>query len=207
MSAEEWAKAFVTAQAAFPDVGKGKQAEIPTKSGGSYKYSYADLPSIIDKLKDVLSGVGLGVAQSVTGDRQSIAVETRIYHVSGHVEVFGPLVLDSGADARSAGSAITYARRYALCAALGIAPDEDDDGAQASRPREEPRELTPWEWAWNESKVFKAWTDDERLKAAKIAMENLALGEPANMDEAKSILEHMRGQYESKTDALPLEEA
>lgn len=207
MSIEAWTEAFVRAQSEFPQINKGQKATIPTKKGGEYEYTYAALPDVLEAVKSVLEKNGLAVAQSVAGDERSIAVETRIYHNAGHVESFGPLVLPSGGDARAAGSAITYARRYALCAALGLAPDEDDDGAQASRTRE-PKAQTPWEWVWNESAVFKAWTDKERLAAAQLALESHAFAaEPANMDEAKTILEHMRNQYETRTEALPLEGA
>ena len=97
-------------------------------------YSYAGLPDIIDLVKPKLHKNGLTITQSIQGSLGEVAVETRIHHTGGHVEVFGPLVLPAGRDAQAAGSAITYARRYALCAALGIAPDEDDDGAKASEP-------------------------------------------------------------------------
>lgn len=207
MSVEAWMQAFAEAQAEFPAINKGQAATIPTKSGGEYRYTYAALPDVLDAVRPILHTHGFSIAQSVAGELGSIAVETRIYHKDGHMESFGPLVLGSGGDARAAGSAITYARRYALCAALGIAPDEDDDGARAAQ-RPEPRERTPWEWVWAESEIFKAWDKDQRLEAAKLAMTNLAYDtEPENMDDAKAILEHMRGQYETRgADALPLEE-
>lgn len=127
-----WAKAFVTAQSEMPDIPKSKTATIPTKNGESYEYKYADLPAIIDAVRPVLSNHGLAFAQSVeTTDAKEIAITTRIFHIDGGVQSFGPLLLPGGNDARGAGSAITYARRYALCAALGIAADEDDDAATA----------------------------------------------------------------------------
>ena len=60
---------------------------------------------------------------------------TRIYHSDGWVEKFGPLQIFSGSTPQQAGSAITYGRRYALSAALGIAADEDNDGAETSKPK------------------------------------------------------------------------
>ncbi len=128
-----WMAAFVELQAELPHIDKGRQAEIPTKSGGTYSYSYADLPSIIDKVRPSLSKHGFAVAQSVDSHDEGVGITTRLYHSAGHVEEFGPLVLPAGDDARTAGSAITYGRRYALCAALGIAADDDDDGAAMSK--------------------------------------------------------------------------
>lgn len=138
----EWIAAFLAAQGAFPPISKTKTASIKTKSGSDYSYSYADLPDILDAVQPALAANGLGIAQSVVGQLADLAVETRIYHSGGWVEVFGPLHLPGGDDARSAGSAVTYARRYALCAALGIAPDEDDDGGAAT-PRRSPNPTEP----------------------------------------------------------------
>ena len=128
-----WAQAFADAQAELPEIPKSKTAEIPTKNGGRYSYTYADLSSVLAACRPILNKHGLSVAQSVGGDDRHVSVTTRIFHVGGHFEDFGPTVLPAGADAKGVGSAITYARRYGLCAALGIVPDEDDDGAAASR--------------------------------------------------------------------------
>jgi hypothetical protein len=132
-----WAGAFLEAQKQMPAIRKDKKATIRTKDGGQFSYTYADLSTIIDAVRKVLNKHGLSFAQSVEVYEGGVAVITRIYHSHGHIEVFGPIVLPSGGDARAAGSAITYARRYALCAALGIAADEDDDasGAEPSRSR------------------------------------------------------------------------
>ena len=47
MSIQEWTASFVAAQAAFPEIPKNKTANIPTNSGGSYSYEYADLPDVL----------------------------------------------------------------------------------------------------------------------------------------------------------------
>lgn len=135
-----WAEAFAAAQAELPEIPKTKTAKIPTRNGGEYSYTYADLSDVLAACRPILNRHGLSVAQSVSGTHDDVAVVTRIFHKSGHVEEFGPTVLPAGADARGVGSAITYARRYGLCAALGIVPDEDDDGRAASnRPQREPQ--------------------------------------------------------------------
>lgn len=145
MSAELWAKAFLAAQKAMPTITKNQKATIPTKTGGSYSYTYADLADISDAAVPVLNANGLSIAQDPVSEGNQIGVATRIYHESGHVETFGPLLLGGGSDARGAGSAVTYARRYALAAALGIVVEDDDDGARATPPEPEPveEEVTP----------------------------------------------------------------
>ncbi len=125
----DWAVAFTKAQAEFPTIPKTKIADM-----GTYSYKYADLGLIIDAVRPILFKHGLAFAQSAVTLDGKVGIETRIYHTEGHVEVFGPLYLPAGTDARSAGSAVTYARRYSLTAALGITSDEDADGAGAETP-------------------------------------------------------------------------
>lgn len=142
-----WAAAFAAAQGQLPPIPKNRTAKIPLKNGGQFEYNYADLTDIVKAVTGVLTANGLSVAQSVAGEVGTVAVTTRIYHAGGHAEEFGPTVLEARGDARSVGSAITYARRYALAAALGISPDEDDDGALAAQAvqqhRERPTPPTP----------------------------------------------------------------
>ena len=134
----EWTKAFVAAQAEMPPIPKNKTVQT-----NNFSYSYADLPDILDAVRPVLVKHGLGIGQTVEASGPgTVAVTTRIYHSAGHAETFGPLTLPAGSNAQSAGSAITYARRYSLCAALGIAADEDDDGALAKTSPEARRPQT-----------------------------------------------------------------
>jgi len=127
-----WAGAFLQAQRDLKDPPKNKTARM-----GSYSYKYADLPSIVAMARKILNGHGLAFGQSVEALNGDVAVFTRIYHSLGHHETFGPVILPRGDSPQDAGSAITYARRYGLCAALGIAADEDNDasGAEPTRGR------------------------------------------------------------------------
>ena len=139
LAGRAWTAAWVKAWAEMPDIGQGRIASIPTKAGGNYSYTYAALSDILGTVRKALTDNGLAVSQSVVEAPSGfVGVETRIYHQAGHVEVFGPIVLPAAGDARSVGSAVTYARRYSLLAALGVAPDEDTDAAPekaASKPR------------------------------------------------------------------------
>jgi hypothetical protein len=102
-----------------------------TKGGGGQKvYKYAPLPEILDVVRPLMHGHGLFLTMDTLTEDGRAGVVARLLHVSGEFIEYGPLMLPAGNDAQSAGSAITYARRYLLCAALGIAADEDDDGAK-----------------------------------------------------------------------------
>lgn len=128
-SAADW----VNMLAALPDIHTTETADVPTKSGGRYSYTYASLPGIIEQIRPVLAEHGFGVTQNVTSnDRNDPEVTTVFFHKTGDFYSFGPLVMPGGGAAQSIGSAITYARRYALLASLGLAPDEDDDGKAAN---------------------------------------------------------------------------
>lgn len=197
-----WIEAFTKAQGEFPAIGKDTRVNT-----GRYEYSYATLPDILEKVSAILRNYGLVVAQSVAGTAEVVEVETRIYHKEGHVERFGPLTLTAGRDAQAAGSAITYARRYALCAALGIAPDEDDDGTRASQSESEA--IAAWRRLWEDAKVLKSWNDEERMAAIKAAMKLLKIEEVTDRDKAEAILAHVTAEYAKRPtetqEALPVE--
>lgn len=130
---DQLAAALVAAQGAFPHLTKGKIARVPTKNGGEYSYRYADLADILTAVGPALSANGLAVTAlpDRTEDGRP-ALTTRLLHASGQwVEATAELRVDPAATPQGYGSALTYGRRYALCAALGIAADEDDDGALA----------------------------------------------------------------------------
>ena len=98
-----------------------------------FRSNYADLTSVMLACKDALAANDLAVLQlSRIHESGTPVLVTRIIHVSGeHVEGEFPLVCKDPNDPQKLGSAVTYARRYALAAALGITAD-DDDGQAAS---------------------------------------------------------------------------
>lgn len=99
------------------------------------KNKYASLNSIMDACRDVLAESGLAVLQMPTtpdGHPGTVGLTTRLIHISGeYVEdtFYLPMNDEKGkSTAQVAGSIITYLRRYALAAMLGIVADEDTDG-------------------------------------------------------------------------------
>lgn len=101
-----------------------------TAQAGKRIYRYAVLSEIIDLIKPVLLKHKLAYTQLVTYNGAMCSLVTRLIHESGQfLESSYPLMKDAAP--QDMGSAITYARRYALCAIVGIAADEDDDGKAA----------------------------------------------------------------------------
>lgn len=104
-----------------------------------FKSSYADLGSVIRAIKDAFTANGLSYTQFPIRDEAGAGVETILMHESGQWIKSSYTLPLAKFDAQSAGSCLTYARRYALQAIAGI-PAVDDDGNQAtaSAPQAQP---------------------------------------------------------------------
>lgn len=131
------AAALVAALADLTVVEKGRTAKIPTKDGKSYSYEYADITDVIKVTRPVLTQHGLTVLTPVHAHGNELACTVKIIHSSGEIMDLGPFPFPHGKDAQATGSMVTYHRRYALVAALGMAAGDDDDGAAAA-PRQKP---------------------------------------------------------------------
>jgi len=107
---------------------------LKTSSNPAFRNSrYADLSACVEAVIDGLNNNGIFLMQSSHMCEDGVIVETLFIHESGEQMSAGKLhVPASKQDAQGYGSALTYARRYALMAACGIAP-EDDDGNAATK--------------------------------------------------------------------------
>lgn len=92
---------------------------------------YADLSSCWDACRKPLSDNGLAVMQAVSATGPAVTVTTILTHKSGQFVSSSLTMTSEKSTPQGIGGAITYGRRYALCAMVGIAP-EDDDGNEAS---------------------------------------------------------------------------
>lgn len=129
-----------------------------------FKSKYADLSSVTDAIKAALGKTGLSYVQVSHDVNGGVAIETVILHASGEWLSTGAVsVPASKQDAQGYGSALTYARRYSLAMAFGVAP-EDDDGnaaAKAAPQKAATKPITPndagkelWETAEADQKSF-----------------------------------------------------
>jgi hypothetical protein len=103
---------------------------VKDSSNPFFKSSYADLTSVIKATKQPFSDNGLSYTQFPVSNEHGVGVSTRLMHVSGQwleMEYTLPTVKK---DPQASGSAITYARRYALQSIAGI-PTADDDAESA----------------------------------------------------------------------------
>lgn len=103
------------------------------QAGGSRKYQYASLDTVIAEIRKPLAECGLFVSQTGMMDTDGTELlATTIHHTSGEfIRGVQPLHIDGNAskrnDSQAHGAAMTYSRRYALAAALGLALEDDDD--------------------------------------------------------------------------------
>lgn len=119
--------AFVAAQKAFGPA-------LKTATNPHFRSKYADLSACIEAVIDGLNANGIALIQRPQPCESGVMIETLFVHESGESLSGGVLHVPAQKnDPQGYGSALTYARRYSLCAACGIAP-EDDDGNAASKP-------------------------------------------------------------------------
>jgi ERF superfamily len=105
----------------------------------AYRSKYADLATVIDATRPFLAAEGLTIVQMPharfsEADAKELTLTTLLAHSSGEwisSDLTLPAMMRERFDAQSVGSAITYARRYALAAMTGVA-QEDDDANKAS---------------------------------------------------------------------------
>lgn len=122
------ASALVKAQKAFGPA-------LKTNTNPHFRSKYADLSACVEAVIDALNANGIALIQQTHECESGVIVETVFVHESGETLSSGKLhVPATKNDAQGYGSALTYARRYSLMAACGIAP-EDDDGNAASKPK------------------------------------------------------------------------
>lgn len=125
-------ESIVKIAAAFTKAQQDIKIAHKAENNPFFKSKYADLTAVWDAVKDALGKNELAVMQipTVIGEHQFL--RTRLIHSSGEwiegVYIINPVKNDP----QGIGSAITYARRYSLCAMLGVIADEDDDGNKAS---------------------------------------------------------------------------
>ena len=131
------------------------EMKSPEKKGYNphFKSSYIRLEEILSGPVKVMNKHGLSVSQWPTCQDGAVIVKTCISHDSGQ-NIQHDLRLPCDANVQKIGSAISYARRYALQSILGIA-GEDDDGNAASETRK------PTKKVFKKAPVQQPSTDDE----------------------------------------------
>jgi len=164
------ASALVKAQKAFGPA-------LKTNSNPHFKSKYADLSACVEAVIEALNAQGIFLMQPTHECESGVMVETLFIHESGEQMSAGKLhVPATKQDAQGYGSALTYARRYSLMSACGIAP-EDDDGNAASKPKQSFRSSATMG-------EFEGLPPDEQAYINDLAVEIVALVASQQAEEA-----------------------
>jgi hypothetical protein len=118
----------------------GEIEALIAKDGKGVYGKYPTLAGILERIKPVMTRHKLTILQEPVTTEDGVGVATAILHESGARIQFDPLIIPiADRKPHTVGSALSYAKRYALTAVLGLAGDDDDDGqfAQASTERSE----------------------------------------------------------------------
>lgn len=133
----EFAKDFINAQSEIGTLPKDKQG---------YGYKYTDFDTVIKTVKPILKKNNMGFCQMLeTTEAGKSGIRTILFHASGeNIQSWfelPPLVLGKANSCQNVGGAISYIKRYALCAILGCSSDDDIDGVNVSNPpQDNPRQ-------------------------------------------------------------------
>lgn len=195
-----------------------KGAENAAFKQGGKASKYADINAVIDAIKPALINHGLFFTQHPKPSVNGVTVETVLHHAGGEHLSLGELFVPANKhDAQGFGSALTYARRYALVTAFGV-PVEDDDGNAAARGQSkesavspsqptDARQLTDAEWAKIVLLCQATGTEGGEVKK-QIGAQNLKLLTPEQFDAAVSYLEDkLAAAAKAETDAQAKEPA
>lgn len=139
-----------------------------------FKSKYADMASVIEAIREPLARNGLAHTQLCReGEGGTVIVDTVLMHLSGQYIASSMTMRPVKNDPQGIGSALTYARRYALQGICGLASD-DDDGNAASASSAPPSQYVERAPQRNVDADIAQYT--ERVKAAKTNEELLAAG-------------------------------
>lgn len=135
------AAALVAFQSAMPTVKKSQKANVPTKSGGSYSYTYAGLADVMREAMPLLTQHGLAFTALPRQSERGYELVGTLLHASGE-RVEGALPLN-GNTPQELGSSLTYMRRYLFGCLTGLVTDDDDDGQTATKAARRPPARKP----------------------------------------------------------------
>lgn len=136
------AAALALVQTKLPTIAKHQTATVRSEKG-SYTYDYADLADVSEQILPLLGDAGLSWTCLPTLHDGDFVLRYELLHVSGESKT-GVYPLPKSGTPQAIGAAISYARRYALCAVTGVAPKGDDnDAAEQPKTRTAQRQARP----------------------------------------------------------------
>jgi hypothetical protein len=168
----------------------------PDKSGKSHHGKYLTLPALLDHVKPILAEHGLAVMQTIDSE----GVSTLFVHESGSVYLAGTVPVGAFPNPQAQGSAISYARRYGLQAAVGVSGADDDGNAaqkatQAplTRTRTGPRLISASQLKALQASYSAMRRDDRLAEWASIIGREVTTANELTAEEATQIMDSKKG--------------
>jgi hypothetical protein len=195
----------------MPTIPKDETADIQGKAGRR-TYRYTDINTLLDAVLPVLRANDIAVTQSTavlpTGQ---FVLRTTLWHTEGDGTIEGEYLIQAVnmGDPQAVGSAVTYARRYALIALLCLSA-EDDDGEKAGAPPPPPeppiRQSPPPKFESWQTAVSNALmaSDEETMKAmlGTLAQEALGWGDYKYLAELRDRVDSQKFRTWLESEAL-----
>lgn len=143
-SRANWNKHFIQVKSQIKQPKRTHTVKVVTQKGRNYSYKYADLADV-DKavmdacrqVKDKDGNTAFAYYFDIDNSSQGVCVQTVMVDTSGAQMITDKVWFSNSKseDAQKTASLISYAKRYSLSAAFGIA-SEDDDDAQSLKPQD-----------------------------------------------------------------------
>lgn len=146
--------ALASAQAEYSPLAKNRTVKIRTRTNGEYEFRYADLEAVFSSTRPALTKHGISFIQTIQPANGRSSLITMLAHKDGGVltsEI--EFSMPQSGDIKDFGAHLTYLRRYAATALLGVAADDDldqngegagDQKPASQQPQNEPElEQTP----------------------------------------------------------------
>ena len=176
---------------------KNFKTAVKNRVNPYYHSKYADYTEILSCVKEPLNKEGISILQPIHDD----VVETVLLHESGEYISSITKIYNVSNKPQDYGSAITYARRYALSAILSIDADDDDDGNRANDLQSQPRKPISLDPKERMNKIKKLLSDLLTTKRFETVEQlqgylGMSLTEiPNRLDEAeKKLMTFLKGE-------------
>lgn len=158
-----------------------------------FNNTFASLKEVRQACQAPLSKHKIAITQIPQFSETEMWLETVLMHASGDWIMSRYPIRPTRNDPQSLGSAITYAKRYAMSAMVGIVADDDDDGNLASAPVARPAPVV--------NKAAPAGFDPnnkDHMKALKLELDKRNIGR----DWAANVIHAMKGKAMAELDAI-----
>lgn len=165
-----------------------------------FKSNYADLATIWDVIREPFTSEGLSVLQlPCEAPAGHVGLLTMLCHKSG--QSIGEkyfLGLKDASNPQQVGSALTYAKRYALLGLAGIASEDDDGNAATGRPSP-PAAVVDYSSTMAETMIKLQSCTDEEARALYSQVFNSGITEPSK----GTLLKQMYDSIQARVKATP----